>query len=102
MIVRLVRMTFRADGVDRFLQIFEDLRHRIIAMPGCQHLELLQDLDDPRVLTTYSHWRSPEDLERYRGSDLFASEWPAVKALFEFPAEAWSNSSLHRMLPQAS
>ncbi|MCB9169171.1 MAG: antibiotic biosynthesis monooxygenase [Flavobacteriales bacterium] len=102
MIIRLVRMTFRAEAVDRFLTLFEDWRHRIIAMPGCTHLELLQDIDDPRVFTTYSQWRTLEDLDRYRGSEVFASVWPVVKSLFEAPAEAWSNETLHRMEPQAT
>ncbi|MBK8338628.1 MAG: SAM-dependent chlorinase/fluorinase [Flavobacteriales bacterium] len=61
MIVRLVRMTFQEEGMAQFQELFEGWRHRIIASPGCLHLELLHDVGDPRVFFTYSVWRSAED-----------------------------------------
>lgn len=90
MIVRIVKMTFRPDEVRHFLDLFQGWKPRIRSFPGCRHLELLHDVHDPRVFFTYSHWDGPEDLEAYRGSDVFASVWPVVKVLFEAPAEAWS------------
>lgn len=97
MIVRLVKMTFRQEEVARFQELFESWRHRIIAFPGCLHLELLHDLQDPRVFFTYSEWRSAIDLEAYRRSAVFSEVWPVVKGLFEAPAEAWSMDREHRM-----
>lgn len=97
MIVRLVRMSFRPGETEGFLTLFEGWRHRIIAMPGCLHLELLRDAGDPRVFFTYSLWRSAEDLEHYRRSPVFAEVWPVVKALFDAPAQAWSCARLHHM-----
>lgn len=97
MIARLVRMTFRAGEGDRFLALFDGWRHRIIAMPGCLHLELLNDTGDPRTFFTYSLWRSAEDLEHYRRSPVFAEVWPVVKTLFEAPAQAWSCERTHTM-----
>ena len=70
MIVRMVKMTFRQEEVARFLELFEGWRVKIIAFPGCQHLELLQDKDDPRVFFTYSIWRDvgrPGSLQDQRG-----------------------------------
>lgn len=97
MIIRLVKMTFRADEVARFQALFEGWRHRIIAFPGCRHLQLLHDVRDPRVFFTYSEWDGPEDLEAYRRSDVFASVWPVVKVAFDAPAEAWTVEREHRM-----
>lgn len=97
MIVRVVKMTFRPEEVTRFLDLFEGWRHRIIAFPGCQHLELLHDVDDERVLFTYSVWQGPEDLEAYRNSDVFAGVWPVVKKLFAEPAQAWTLDRRHAM-----
>jgi len=97
MIVRLVRMTFQEDGTARFQELFEGWRHGIIASPGCLHLELLHDVGDPRVFFTYSVWRSAEDLERYRSSDVFAQVWPTVKAMFAERAQAWSCHRPHTM-----
>ena len=97
MIVRVVKMTFKPGEVDRFLELFEGWRQRIIRFPGCLHLELLHDVEDRHVLMTYSEWRGESDLEAYRTSDTFASVWPVVKELFDAPAEAWSMQRLHHM-----
>ena len=90
MIVRIVKMTFQPDQVARFRELFEGWKPRIRAFPGCRHLELLEDVDDPRVFFTYSHWDGPADLEAYRTSEVFASVWPTVKGLFAERAEAWT------------
>lgn len=97
MLVRVVKMTFRQEECDRFLELFEGWRHRIRAFPGCRYLELLHATDDSRVFVTYSEWESETDLDNYRKSDVFASVWPTVKAMFEEPAEAWSMDRTHRM-----
>jgi heme oxygenase (mycobilin-producing) len=97
MIVRLVKMTFRAEEVATFQDLFEGWRHRIIAFPGCRHLQLLHDHADARVFFTYSEWDGPDDLEAYRHSDVFAGVWPVVKKLFAAPAEAWTVDREHAM-----
>ncbi len=97
MIVRIVKMTFRAEEVGRFLEHFEGWKPRIRSFPGCRHLELLHDVEDPRIFFTYSHWDSPADLENYRVSEVFASVWPVVKGLFAAPAEAWSVHRKHHL-----
>ncbi|MFT3885479.1 MAG: antibiotic biosynthesis monooxygenase family protein [Flavobacteriales bacterium] len=97
MIVRLVKLTLRPEGTDRFRELFEDWRHRIIAFPGCLHLELLHDTHKKGVFFTYSVWRSADDLEAYRHSDVFTSVWPVVKGLFDAPAQAWSTEREHSM-----
>lgn len=94
MIIRLVKMTFRADGVADFEQLFEKHHLQIRKFPGCTHLQLLRD---GNVFFTYSHWNSAHDLEKYRNSALFKTVWPATKALFEKPAEAWSTEQLYYM-----
>ena len=48
------------------------------------------DVDDERVLFTYSVWDDPGDLEAYRTSEVFAGVWPVVKELFDAPAQAWT------------
>ncbi|MBX2983325.1 MAG: antibiotic biosynthesis monooxygenase [Flavobacteriales bacterium] len=97
MIVRFVKMTFRPEEVEHFQELFEGWRHRIIATPGCRELELLHDISEPGVFFTRSEWESQDDLEAYRGSEVFAEVWPTVKSLFAAPAEAWSLHVEHRM-----
>lgn len=97
MIVRVVKMTFRPEEVGRFQELFEGWQHRIIAFPGCRHLQLLHDLDDPRIFFTYSEWEGPDALEAYRNSPVFGAVWPVVKSLFAARAEAWTVQREHRM-----
>jgi quinol monooxygenase YgiN len=82
MLIRIVRMTFTPDAVDTFLAQFDASAPKIRAFPGCHHLELWRDVDDPHVCTTHSHWENEAALDRYRNSDLFKSTWATVKPLF--------------------
>lgn len=83
-------MTFAPDAVDQFLDQFDDTAPRIRAFPGCHHLELWRDADDPAVCTTCSHWEGAEALAAYRNSDLFRSTWGIVKPLFADRPQAHS------------
>ena len=97
MIIRIVKMTFEPEHIGRFPALFVGWKPRIRSFPGCRHLELLHDVDDPRVFFTYSHWDGPSALEAYRVSDVFADVWPVVKALFAAPAEAWTVDREHHL-----
>lgn len=90
MLIRLVRMTFRADAVPAFEEIFRQSREKIRSQPGCRHLALWADATDPTILTTYSVWESEAALNQYRRSELFGSVWPRTKALFATPAVTYS------------
>jgi len=89
-LVRLVRMTFAPDAVDRFLDQFDDTAPQIRSFPGCHHLELWRDTETPTAFTTHSHWTSAEALNEYRESKLFRSTWSTVKPLFAARPEAHS------------
>jgi quinol monooxygenase YgiN len=90
MLIRIVRMTFLPERTEEFLDLFHRSEALIRQQPGCRHLELWQDADDPRVFCTYSHWESAQALNAYRRSALFGQVWPATKALFAAPAQAFS------------
>ena len=82
MLTRIVRMTFQADKISEFLNIFEQSKQKIRDVQGCTFLELLQDLDTANVFITRSHWNSVEDLNHYRHSELFRTTWDKTKILF--------------------
>lgn len=90
MLIRIVRMHFTEAGVEEFLNIFNANQPAIRNFPGCTHLQLLTDIDDPLCYTTLSHWNSEEDLEKYRKSELFGNVWGRVKTLFSARSEAYS------------
>lgn len=83
-------MHFTEAGVDEFLDIFNQHKQAIRNFPGCTHLQLLKDADDPNCFSTLSHWSGPDDLENYRKSDLFGSVWGRVKTLFSERTQAFS------------
>lgn len=90
MIIRIVKMTFQEDKVSEFLSVFNESKERIRNMPGCSHLELLNDINSPNVFFTYSYWSSEHDLNAYRDSELFSKVWSNTKILFDAKPEAWS------------
>ncbi len=89
-LIRIVRMHFTEAGVDEFLRIFEQNREKIRKFPGCTHLDLLRDVDEPNTFATLSHWDSEKSLEDYRKSELFASVWGRVKTLMAERSQAFS------------
>jgi quinol monooxygenase YgiN len=75
-------MTFHAEKVEAFKEIFLSSKDRIAAFPGCHHVWLLRDPAKENVFHTWSIWEEPEDLERYRHSELFSQVWGKTKVLF--------------------
>ncbi|HYE96684.1 MAG TPA: antibiotic biosynthesis monooxygenase family protein [Rubricoccaceae bacterium] len=93
-LIRTVRMTFRPDALEAFLDLFRASAPHIRAFPGCRHLALWADERFPNILTTYSLWDGPESLARYRESDLFRSTWARTTPLFAAPPVAHSQHTL--------
>ena len=83
-------MTFREDGIEEFINIFEERKQTIRSFAGCMHLELWQDSKSPNVFCTYSKWESEAALDHYRFSGFFKDTWGKTKALFAAKPQAWS------------
>lgn len=90
MIVRIVKMTFKPESVEQFLEIFNTYKQYIQGSEGCLQLELLNDINSKNIFFTHSHWKNEESLNNYRNSALFEKVWSNTKVLFETKAEAWS------------
>lgn len=90
MIKRIVKMKFKKEYIHDFKNIFSTNQTKILASKGCEHVELLQDINDPQLFFTFSLWQSEAHLNEYRNSDLFKQVWQNTKAKFETKAEAWS------------
>lgn len=90
MLIRIVKMTFKPEKLEEFLALFELVKHKIRDTEGCQHLELMQDYDQPHILSTYSVWQSKEALNNYRHSELFKTTWAKTKVLFDDKPLAFS------------
>jgi heme-degrading monooxygenase HmoA len=97
MIKRIVKMTFRADKIEDFKVLFDTHKSLIRSYPGCDHLELWQDLHNKSVFMTYSYWDNEDDLQNYRNSDLFKNIWSKTKILFSDKPYAWSVDTLHQL-----
>jgi quinol monooxygenase YgiN len=94
MIKRFVKMTFKPDSTERFKDIFSASKDLIAAMEGCNHVELLQDINNPNIFFTFSMWDDVKYLEAYRRSELFEGVWAKTKVLFDDKPEAWSVKGL--------
>jgi heme-degrading monooxygenase HmoA len=88
--LRIVKMTFKPDAIEDFTQIFEASKPLIEDFPGCQGVDLMQDINDRHIIMTHSTWDGPEALEAYRTSDLFRNTWAKTKVLFADKPLAWS------------
>ncbi|MBK0383231.1 antibiotic biosynthesis monooxygenase [Pedobacter sp. SD-b] len=85
-------MNLKKDKIDSFKSVFEMAKPKIISMQGCLQVDLHQDIKNPEIFFTISHWANEAALENYRNSDLFITTWKQVKPLFKEKAEAWSLS----------
>jgi heme-degrading monooxygenase HmoA len=83
-------MKFKPEHIPAFLENFEKNKEKIRGFEGCEHLQLLHDIDDPSIYFTYSFWHEQADLENYRKSELFKTVWSYTKTLFDAKPEAWS------------
>jgi heme-degrading monooxygenase HmoA len=88
--IRIVKMIFRENEIDRFRRIFKRAKPLIEQFEGCQSVMLLQDMNQRNIFFTYSRWQGPQYLEAYRNSDLFAETWAQTKSLFASKPEAWN------------
>lgn len=88
--IRIVKLTFKPEHRQDFLDFIETKKSNIRGFEGCISVDFLNDIQQPNIFFTYSHWISEESLENYRKSELFQSVWSQVKQWFDAKAEAWS------------
>jgi quinol monooxygenase YgiN len=97
MIKRIVKMEFKPENIEQFKMLFDRQKEKIRAFEGCEHLELWQDVKNKSTFMTYSYWKSEQDLENYRHSELFKNVWANTKILFSDRPKAWSVQVLHEL-----
>ena len=95
MLVRIVKLTFKTEHIHEFEGIFEASNELISNFEGCVSVDLLQDIANPNVFFTYSHWQSEDHLNAYRNSKVFKTIWGKTKILFSDKPEAWSLQKRH-------
>jgi len=95
MFVRIVKMSFEVSNIEIFLENFNNNKEKIRNYKGCRLLELYRDKKEPTLFFTYSYWKSEQDLENYRQSELFKTVWTDTKKLFNKKPEAWSVDKLY-------
>lgn len=97
-IQRLVRMSFINERIPDFIEVFNESKEKIRSFPGCLGLNLISDINDNSIIYTSSIWRSVNDLENYRNSELFISTWRKTKIYFKEKAEAKTFNVLDRLM----
>jgi len=90
MLIRIVKMSFKPEETEKFLELFEEIKHKIRNVDGCEYLELMQDYENPNSFSTYSRWRDHDALTAYRNTELFSRIWASTKVLFNQKPIAFS------------
>jgi len=96
MLIRIVKMSFKEDKVDEFLNIFKLSKNKIASVDGIKDLQLVRDKNNNSVFFTISKWRDESYLEKYRNSQLFKDTWAKTKVLFNEKPEAWSTLLIYK------
>lgn len=87
-------MVFLEEKVADFLEIFDASKEKIKASEGCEYLSLHRDHHSEYIFYTLSKWKSQEDLDQYRHSELFKTTWSKTKVLFKEKPSAYSLESM--------
>jgi (4S)-4-hydroxy-5-phosphonooxypentane-2,3-dione isomerase len=95
--IRIVKLTFKEEFVQDFMQLFSERKEKIRNVKGCQHLELWCDKTNRTIFYTYSIWDDEMDLTNYRESDLFDATWSTVKQWFAEKPTATSLDKLFKL-----
>ena len=90
MLIRIVKLHFQDDKTEEFLTFFDTIKNQVNTFPGCLGMKLLQDLNTPSIVMTYSHWENETALDNYRSSETFGLIWPKIKPWFAEKPQAWS------------
>ncbi|MFT5780588.1 MAG: quinol monooxygenase YgiN [Crocinitomicaceae bacterium] len=90
MITRIVHLEFQEDRIEEFLAFFDTIKSKVNSFPGCHGMKLYQDVAQPTIILTYSHWETEEALENYRKSKTFGVVWPKIKPWFSEKPHAWT------------
>jgi len=98
MLVRIVKLSLQEDKIEEFLANFNNQKISIRNFPGCQFLELYNDIHAKNVFFTYSYWDHEEALNNYRYSELFKGIWAVTKPMFNDKPEAWSVDKLESLV----
>ncbi len=94
MIKRFVILTIRTECIVDFLKMYNSEKNTIMAAHGCRHLELLNDINDPRLFITFSIWDSEDDFNAYRASQVFLKIWDEAGKMFDADPKAYSTKHL--------
>ena len=95
MITRIVKLSIDPKHKKKFTALFLVNRNKITAFNACYSVELLADMNDESIFSTYSKWESTTAIEAYRNSTTFREIWDNVKPLFNDKALAWSTQAIH-------
>jgi quinol monooxygenase YgiN len=95
MIIRFVKLSFADENIEKFKEFEKSIASTIKSFEGCTFLEILQDVNNPQVFFTHSHWKSEQNLDNYRHSDFFKTTWQTTKQWFNDKPEAWSLSDIN-------
>jgi heme-degrading monooxygenase HmoA len=79
MLVRIVKRSFHEDKISNFLENFELIKEKIRNATGNRLFKLYQGKTNQGNFFIYSYWKTEQDSENYRNSELFFEIWTDTK-----------------------
>ena len=77
-LLRITRIRFAADRVDRAVPVFAERSRSIAGEPGCLAISFGQLVDDPRSAVAVSAWADDESHAAHERTESYASFAEAV------------------------
>ncbi len=61
----VVKFDVKAEHLEQFVQLMQGAKARILAVPGCERVELLQGVEKPNIVALSEIWVSQEVHDQY-------------------------------------
>ena len=87
MIKVVAKSLAKADKLDKYLELAQELVEKTVKEEGCIKYELFQDMQDPKVMIIIEKWENEEALNKHSASEHFKRIIPQLNELREKASE---------------
>lgn len=89
MITRILKLNLKQERISDFILYAESILPKVLQMPGCKNIDLLQDKNDESTWFIYTIWESEASLNKYRKSEINIGLIRKLKEWLAKDFQAW-------------
>ncbi len=89
MITRILKLNLKPERISDFIRYAELVLPKVLQMPGCKNVDLLQDKNDESTWFIYTIWESEASLNKYRKSEINIGFIRKLKEWLARDFQAW-------------